>query len=109
MTLPKFSLRMGLLVGLCATPIALLLALFSAGSGHGDYVLARVLYPIPTLATLMTNKTITGLSVGLALVQFPAYGAFVAPGSRTRCLALILVHAVAIAAAFSGVLDYFEG
>jgi hypothetical protein len=85
----------------------LLLALFSAGSGHGDYVLARILYPIPMLATLLTNDTITGLSVGLALLQFPAYGAFVAPGSLARWLALGILHAVAIAAAFSGLLDYF--
>ena len=67
--LTKFSSRAGLLIGLCLTTIALLLALFSAGAGHGDYVLARLLYPIPMLAT---NNTITGLSVGLAVVQFPA-------------------------------------
>jgi len=52
MKLAKLSSRAGLLIGLCFTPIALLLALFSAGSGHGDYVLARLLCPIPMLATL---------------------------------------------------------
>ncbi len=106
--MPKFSWRAGLVCGLCATPVALLLALFSAGSGHGDYVLARALYPIPMLTTLLTDNTITGLSVVMALTQFPAYGALVAPGGRTRWLALGLVHVVAVAAAFSGVLDYFE-
>lgn len=105
--LTKFSSRAGLLIGLCFTPIALLLALFSAGAGHGDYVLARLLYPIPMLATLLTNNTITGLSVGLAVVQFPAYGAFAAPGGGIRWLSLGILHAVAIAAAFSGLLDYF--
>jgi hypothetical protein len=105
--MPKFSWRAGLIFGLCATPVALLLALFSAGSGHGDWVLARALYPIPMLVTLLTDKTVTGLSVGLALVQFPAYGAFVAPGGSIRWLALVLVHVVAVAAAFSGALDYF--
>ena len=105
--MPKFSWRAGLLFGLGATPIALLLALFSAGAGHGDYVLARVLYPIPMLATLLTNDTITSLSVGLAGAQFPACGAFVAPGGRARWLALGIIHGVAIATAFSGVLDYF--
>jgi hypothetical protein len=104
--LTKFESRAGLLIGLCFTPIALLLALFSAGAGHGDYVLARLLYPIPMLATLLTNNTITGLSVGLAGVQFPAYGAFAAPGG-IRWLSLGILHAVAIAAAFSGLLDYF--
>ncbi|TPL75506.1 MULTISPECIES: hypothetical protein [unclassified Mesorhizobium] len=107
--MPRFSWRAGLVFGMCATPIALLLALFSAGSGHGDWVLARALYPIPMLATLLTNNTVTSLSVGLALAQFPAYGAFVAPGGSIRWLALGLVHLVAIAAAFSGVLGYFEG
>ncbi|TPN86466.1 hypothetical protein FJ987_06405 [Mesorhizobium sp. CU2] len=107
--MPKFSCRAGLILGLCTTPFALLLALFSAGSGHGDWVLARVLYPIPMLVTLLTNNTVTSLSVGLAVVQFPAYGVFVALGGRGRWLALGVVHAIAVLAAFSGVLDYFEG
>ena len=107
MTLPKFSSRAGLLVGLCATPIALLLALLSGGAGHGDYVPARLLYPIPMLVTLLTNNTITSLSVGLAVAQFPAYGVFAASGGRIRWLALGIIHAVAIAAAFSWLLDYF--
>ena len=59
------------------------------------------------LVTLLTDKTVTSLSVGLALVQLPAYGAFVAPGGRIRWLALGLAHLVAVAAAFSGLLDYF--
>lgn len=107
--MPKFSWRAGLIFGLCATPVALALALFSAGSGHGHWVLARTLYPIPMLVTLLTDKTVTSLSVGLAVVQFPAYGAFAAPGGSIRWLALVLIHVAAIAAALSGVLDYFEG
>ncbi|RVD73653.1 MAG: hypothetical protein E5Y89_18470 [Mesorhizobium sp.] len=83
------------------------MALFSAGAGHGDYVLARLLYPMPMLATLLTNNTITSVSVVLAVAQFPAYGAFAAPGGRTRWLSLGILHTVAIAAAFSGLLDYF--
>lgn len=105
--MPKFSWRAGLIFGLCATPVALLLALFSAGSGHGHWVLARALYPIPMLVTLLTDKTVTSLSVALALAQFPAYGVIVAPGGSIRWLTLVLVHLVAVAAAFSGVLDYF--
>jgi hypothetical protein len=109
MTLPKLSLRAGFLVGLAITPIAFLLALYSAGAGHGDYVLARLIYPIPMLATLLTNTTITGLSIGLAALQFPAYGAFVARGGRFRWLALGVIHGVAIIAAFSGALASFSG
>lgn len=75
MTSPKFSSRAGFLVGLGITPVAFFLALYSAGAGHGDYGLARLLYPVPMLATLLTNTTITGLSIGLAALQFPAYGA----------------------------------
>jgi hypothetical protein len=59
--------------------------------------------------TLLTDKTVTSLSVVLALVQFPAYGAFAAQGGNIRWLTLVLVHVAAIAAAFGGVLDYFEG
>ncbi|ESY35285.1 hypothetical protein X747_28110 [Mesorhizobium sp. LNJC384A00] len=62
MTSPKFSSRAGFLVGLGVTPVAFFLALYSAGAGHGDYVLARLLYPVPMLATLLTNTTITSLS-----------------------------------------------
>lgn len=105
----KLSWRAGLIFGLCATPVALLLALFSAGSGHGHWVLARALYPIPMLVTLLTDITVTSLSVGLAVTQFPAYGALVAPGGSVRWLALVAVHLAAVAGAFSGVLDYFEG
>lgn len=107
--MPKLSWQAGLVFGLCATPVALLLALFSAGAGHGHWVLARALYPIPMLATLLTDKTVTSLSVGLAVAQFPAYGAFAAPGGSSRWLALVLVHLAAVAASFSGVLGYFEG
>ncbi|MGX5847866.1 hypothetical protein ACWGTO_12425 [Mesorhizobium sp. PL10] len=108
---PKFSSRAGFLVGLGITPIAFFLALYSAGSGHGDYVLARLLYPIPMLATLLTNTTITGLSIGLAALQIPAYGAFVgqAGAGRLRWLALGVFHGVAILAAFSGALASFSG
>ncbi|MER9405624.1 hypothetical protein NKI36_16450 [Mesorhizobium caraganae] len=105
--LPKLSSQAGFLVGLGITPIAFFLALYSAGAGHGDYVLARLLYPIPMLATLLTNTTITGLSIGLAALQFPAYGA--ARGRRFRWLALGVIHGVAIIAAFSGALASFSG
>ena len=106
---PKFSSRAGFLVGLGVTPIAFFLALYSAGSGHGDYVLARLLYPVPMLATLLTDTTITGLSIGLAALQLPAYGAFVARGGRFRWLALGVFHGVATVAAFSGALASFSG
>ena len=109
MTPPKFSSQAGFLVGLGVTPIAFFLALYSAGAGHGDYVLARLLYPVPMLATLLTDTTITGLSIGLAALQFPAYGAFVAPGGRFRWLALGVFHGVATVAAFSGALASFSG
>jgi hypothetical protein len=109
MATPKFSSRAGFLFGLCVTPIAFLLALFSAGAGHGDYVLARLIYPVPMLATLLTDTTITGLSIGLAALQFPAYGAYVAQAGRFRWLALGAFHGVAVLAAFSGVLKDFSG
>ncbi|WP_189375219.1 MULTISPECIES: hypothetical protein [unclassified Mesorhizobium] len=55
----------------------------------------------------MTNNTITSVSVVLAVAQFPAYGAFADPGGRIRWLSLGILHTVVIAAAFSGLLDYF--
>ncbi|MES0024979.1 MULTISPECIES: hypothetical protein [unclassified Mesorhizobium] len=104
MTSPKFSSRAGFLVGLGITPVAFFLALYSAGAGHGDYGLARLLYPVPMLATLLTNTTITGRCAAV-----PAYGAFVAGAGGSRWLALGVFHLVAIAAAFSGLLESFSG
>lgn len=104
-------LALGLLLGLCATPVAMFLAIYSSGAGHGDYVLARILYPIPMLTTVLTDRTITPFAIVLALIQFPAYGAFIGRSGSgfASSLALGAFHGLAALAAFSGVLSAFSG
>lgn len=84
----------GLLAGLLFTPIALLLSLISAGAGHGHYVAARALYPIPMSIAIATEH-IGAPSLGLALLQYPAYGALIglAIGARRRWLLIAAISA----------------
>lgn len=63
----------GLVLGILLTPVALFFAVASAGAGHGDYVLARILFPLTILATYVTESIgVTGITI--ACVQFPLYG-----------------------------------
>jgi hypothetical protein len=64
----------GVLIGAGVTPIALLVAAISGGAGHGHYVFARLLFPIPMLLARLTGDTISLPSVALALAQFSLYG-----------------------------------
>lgn len=63
----------GLVVGLILTPIALFFAVASAGAGHGDYVVARVLFPLTILSTYLT-ESIGAVGITIACIQFPLYG-----------------------------------
>src|SRR5262245_9711379 len=66
-------LRLGVLIGLAVTPFALFLALRSTGGGHGSYLAAIVLFPLP-MATIGVVGYIGLFALALAFVQFPAYG-----------------------------------
>ena len=90
---------------------AIFLALMSAGAGHGDYVLARALFPAPMLLTLVEGS-IGQLAMTVGLLQFPAYGALLAWANvRDKYLPVILAasaHLAAAAACFSGALPNFS-
>ena len=92
------------------TPICLLLALVSAGAGHGDYVLARVLYPYSLLLTRLTGSLSMPFVI-LAVAQFPAYG-WLFGMARSRGtkwhIAAIAIHIVSVLITFSGVLPDFS-
>jgi len=62
-----------LVISLVATPICLLLGIASGGAGHGDYFLARLLFPFTMLSTIPFGS-ITTPFILLAIAQFPAYG-----------------------------------
>jgi len=93
----------GLLIGTVITPVALFLAVASAGAGHGDYVLARALYPFSILSTHLTDS-ITVVGLALACAQFPLYGWFFGAACEKKKTSVALIttsaHAVAVALTF---------
>lgn len=79
----------GLGLGVLIAPVALFFAAVSGGAGHGDYLLARILFPLPMLSTHFFQE-ITFAAIAVAAVQFPIYGWFVgcAAQKEKRRLAL---------------------
>jgi len=64
---------LSVLVGVLLAPVALFMAIMSAGAGHGHYVAAKILFPF-TMASTYIWGTITLPFIILAIVQFPFYG-----------------------------------
>jgi hypothetical protein len=63
------------LIGCGLTPIALLIGLWSAGAGHGDYVWARIIYPVPSIAMrLFVPEPVAVATIAVGLFQFVLYG-----------------------------------
>lgn len=110
MRIPKGAV--GLTLGLLFTPIALALAVASAGAGHGDYLLARLLFPGPMLLTVF-RRSITILTLAGAVIQYPLYGyafgaAIANPNWRLVAGLFAASHLVALVACLSGVLSGFS-
>lgn len=99
-------------VSLVATPLVLLAAVASAGAGHGNYLLAKILFPFTMLSTLVFGSLIAPAIV-LAVFQFPFYGfilgrANVKGSLRLRAAVLLLIHVLAVAACFILIGDNFS-
>jgi len=97
---------------LLATPFCLLLALASAGAGHGDYFWAKIIYPYTMLSTLLFNSITIPFSL-LAIVQVPIYGVLLSIAwARNRiglaALGLLTMHAAAALACFAVRLENFR-
>ncbi len=98
----------GILIGVAITPIAVGLAVASAGGGHGSYVLAKLFFPFTMFLTRFAGDTITYPLVGLAVAQFPFYGLVAASREPIRAaLALSLTHAIFAVICFSSLLPTF--
>src|SRR5215213_1263764 len=69
------------IISLIMTPIALLLGIYSGGAGHGNYFLAKILFPYTMLSTFLFNSIIVPFIL-LAIVQFPLYGLVLAFGNE---------------------------
>ena len=90
----------GLAVGLLVMPLAATLGIISAGAGHGDYFLAKVLFPFTMLSTFLLGS-ITLPFVLVALAQFPVYGWLVGQSARHKrwvgTLSMAVAHLTAVA------------
>src|SRR5690242_17468490 len=96
----SFVRWMPFLISLIVTPVALVLGMMSAGLGHGDYFLAKWLFPYTMLSTVLFGSiTIPFLLLGIA--QFPIYGFLVSREKKPfeTMMLLGLIHLVPVAVA----------
>ena len=95
------------------TPVMLFLGLMSAGAGHGDYFLAKILFPYTLLSTGVFGH-IESSFMWLAGLQYPFYGVLMGVANIRRKLTfaggvLAVVHALAVVGAFAFANQYFSG
>lgn len=106
------SIAIGFASGVLVALPAIFAAIMSAGAGHGDYVAARWLFPVPCLLTLLEDDSFGTFSIGLGLLQFPIYGAVLGwSGERKNYLPAVgmaLAHIVAALFCFAGTLPNFS-
>lgn len=96
---PSFAVLIGIMLGMLAAWPAIGAAVVSAGAGHGDYVAARALFPVPMLLARVEGS-IGLFSVAAAIVQFPLYGGLLGGFLRGRaCAAAMLTASLHIGAA----------
>ncbi len=76
--------------------------MISAGAGHGDYLLASAIYPIP-MVPLVFAEGLFPISLTLAAIQFPSTGVFLgwaySRGKSHLWTCIILVVAIQISCA----------
>ena len=89
---------------LAATPVCLLLGIVSGGAGHGDYVLARILFPFTMLAASLPGS-VTAPLAALAVAQYPLYGIVLGAANvkgrlERAALVLFAAHAFCAVACF---------
>ena len=111
--LPRYgAYAAGLVVGLLVEIPTLMLAIGSAGAGHGDYAVARALFPASMLLTLLEGDTIGAISITVGLLQFPIYGLVVAwcviRRNYVPAVVITFLHTIAAIICFSGTLPSFS-
>jgi hypothetical protein len=98
----------GVSIGAAITPFAVAGAIASAGAGHGNYFLAKLLFPYSMLLTRATGDSITTPLIALAVVQFPVYGLAAASFNTKRFSSyLFALHVIFACLCFSGLLPKF--
>jgi hypothetical protein len=102
----------GLALGVLVSVLAVIAAVVSGGAGHGDYVAARALFPLPMLLTLLEGGAIGAVSIAVGLLQFPVYGALlgwsVTRKNHLPAVVVTLAHVIAASLCFEGALPNFS-
>jgi hypothetical protein len=110
MTSWRFWIPVAIFLGL--TPFMLFLGLLSAGAGHGEYFLAKLLFPFTMLSTVRFHSIKQSFLV-LAIIQYPLFGLLLGVANLKRkllvfALALVSIHACFALAAVAFVDKYFS-
>jgi hypothetical protein len=109
---PFWPVLVGAVIGVLIELPALYAAIVSGGAGHGQYVAARALFPVPMVMTYYEGDRIGLLSISLALVQFPFYGGLIgwalARKAYVAIVAVVAIHLVATSLCFSGAVPNFS-
>lgn len=105
---PQRNWLHGLKCGAVATVPALFLTIMSGGLvGHGDYVLARLLYPVPIFMVAVAdeygNELLKPFFFYTILIQFPIYWMLLSVRTRLTLsilTVLLVIHVLGIIACF---------
>jgi len=86
------------------TPLFLYFGIASGGAGHGNYLLAKIVFPFTMLSTKAFGSIIAPFIL-LAIIQFPVYGFILGwANAKNRIFlpaaALLLLHSAAVIACF---------
>jgi hypothetical protein len=90
----------GTVIGVALGTANIVIAVISAGAGHGTYTAAKILFPYTMYLAEAFAGSITGQLMLLAVLQFPLYG-FVLGWAAARgrmkiaIYSILFLHAVA--------------
>lgn len=106
------TVTIGFASGVLLTLPAVMAAVASGGAGHGDYVGARALFPVPMLFALLEGGRVRAFPIVVGLLQFPVYGALlgwsIARKNYIPAVIVALAHIIAALLSFVGTLRNFS-
>ena len=97
----KVLIRHPVICSILLTPFLVTIAAVSGGVGHGNYVLAIVLFPYAAFATVILDHFFASTipMIVMATLQFPLYGTLLGLGQRRArggvvASALLVLHTI---------------
>ena len=109
----KLAIRMKIfLFSMLITPIAIILAIFSGGAGHGNYLFCKIFFPYTMLSTPFYGYISLPFII-LAILQIPIYGALLTLSSKKHILIfvgiiILVFHLSAVFLCFLIPVPYFS-